>query len=356
MGVPGTELDLRVILVGRTGLDAALRLDESIELIRVHSPLEAIGELANPIDPVAPQRAVVILGPDAQRELHTKNNGKARQDPALDLARSLREVDPTVRILAVGVANPGPYDGCINPDQPQESLRAEVRAAIQQAAPGRIQTDHRLGASCVVEPAIDENVSIPQSRSGGADAMSDRFNDRSLGDLTLVRVMLKGQDVAAAAVSLLRERLGDPSIRLLDECGDSAAACVPVTWEGATLCHVQAQHTPAQALAAHARWLAGWLRLRDQQEQLRTAAFCDPLTGAWNRRYFDRFLASALAEAREHRRHVTVMVFDIDNFKQYNDRYGHDAGDEILKETVRLLRSTIRPTDRVCRIGGDEFA
>jgi diguanylate cyclase (GGDEF)-like protein len=50
------------------------------------------------------------------------------------------------------------------------------------------------------------------------------------------------------------------------------------------------------------------------------------------------------------------MVFDIDNFKTYNDRFGHEAGDEILCETVRLLTSVIRKGDRVCRIGGDEFA
>ena len=50
------------------------------------------------------------------------------------------------------------------------------------------------------------------------------------------------------------------------------------------------------------------------------------------------------------------MVFDIDNFKQYNDAFGHDAGDVVLVETVRLLNSVIRRGDRVCRIGGDEFA
>ncbi len=49
-------------------------------------------------------------------------------------------------------------------------------------------------------------------------------------------------------------------------------------------------------------------------------------------------------------------MFDIDDFKKYNDEYGHDAGDEILSEVVRLLRSVTRPTDKVCRIGGDEFA
>jgi diguanylate cyclase (GGDEF)-like protein len=50
------------------------------------------------------------------------------------------------------------------------------------------------------------------------------------------------------------------------------------------------------------------------------------------------------------------MVFDIDDFKKYNDQFGHGAGDDILRESVRLLNSVIRQGDRVCRIGGDEFA
>jgi diguanylate cyclase (GGDEF)-like protein len=82
----------------------------------------------------------------------------------------------------------------------------------------------------------------------------------------------------------------------------------------------------------------------------------DDLTGAFNRRYFDRFMAAALAQAKRDRHALTLMVFDLDDFKSYNDRWGHPAGDDILRETVRLLRSVIRPSDRVCRIGGDEFA
>jgi diguanylate cyclase (GGDEF)-like protein len=65
---------------------------------------------------------------------------------------------------------------------------------------------------------------------------------------------------------------------------------------------------------------------------------------------------AAIGQARKARRSLTLMVFDIDDFKKYNDAFGHAAGDEILIETVRLLNSVIRPSDRVCRVGGDEFA
>jgi diguanylate cyclase (GGDEF)-like protein len=82
----------------------------------------------------------------------------------------------------------------------------------------------------------------------------------------------------------------------------------------------------------------------------------DELTAAGNRRYFESFLHESIQRAAPLRRPVTVMVFDIDDFKTFNDQFGHEAGDEILRESVRLMQSVIRRGDRVCRIGGDEFA
>ena len=82
----------------------------------------------------------------------------------------------------------------------------------------------------------------------------------------------------------------------------------------------------------------------------------DELTGAWNRRYFDRFLARVLERATQGRQQVTLLVFDIDDFKRYNDAYGHAAGDEILREVSAMMRSSVRDHDVVARIGGDEFA
>ncbi|HPO93829.1 MAG TPA: GGDEF domain-containing protein, partial [Phycisphaerales bacterium] len=99
-----------------------------------------------------------------------------------------------------------------------------------------------------------------------------------------------------------------------------------------------------------------WAALDRHESQLREFAFMDELTGAYNRRFFNRFMASSLEAARNTRQFVTLLYFDIDDFKLYNDRFGHGAGDEILVSVVALLKSVIRPTDKVCRLGGDEFA
>jgi len=103
------------------------------------------------------------------------------------------------------------------------------------------------------------------------------------------------------------------------------------------------------------------LLARAAQIQLRHAklqkfAFTDELTGLFNKRYFNHFLARTLAEARKSRFPVTLFLFDIDNFKSYNDRFGHACGDDILKQTSNLMRRCVRDHDLVARIGGDEFA
>ncbi|MCD4699181.1 MAG: GGDEF domain-containing protein, partial [Phycisphaerae bacterium] len=91
-------------------------------------------------------------------------------------------------------------------------------------------------------------------------------------------------------------------------------------------------------------------------DALHRLAITDHLTGAYNRRYFYHFADRMLDRAGAERFCVTLMLYDIDDFKRYNDTYGHAAGDEILRETVSLMKQTTRRHDVVARIGGDEFA
>lgn len=82
----------------------------------------------------------------------------------------------------------------------------------------------------------------------------------------------------------------------------------------------------------------------------------DGLTGLHNRRYFDETLADHVAAARRYGRELSLVLFDLDRFKQLNDTLGHDAGDTALKTFAALLKNTSRKADIACRIGGDEFA
>jgi len=91
-------------------------------------------------------------------------------------------------------------------------------------------------------------------------------------------------------------------------------------------------------------------------KQLEKLATEDDLTGLKNRRYIWEFCRQIIEYARKENRRVTLLLFDIDNFKHYNDVYGHSTGDTILKQAAVLMQHCCRKHDVVGRIGGDEFA
>jgi diguanylate cyclase (GGDEF)-like protein len=94
------------------------------------------------------------------------------------------------------------------------------------------------------------------------------------------------------------------------------------------------------------------LRLREtlQQQSIR-----DPLTGLYNRRYLEEALEQAVCRARRDRSPIGAIILDIDHFKQFNDTFGHDAGDLVLQEVAQFLQSRIRGSDIACRYGGEEM-
>jgi two-component system cell cycle response regulator len=95
-------------------------------------------------------------------------------------------------------------------------------------------------------------------------------------------------------------------------------------------------------------------RLRSMVTNAMELAVIDPLTGLHNRRYLDCHLRS-LVERAHAGKPVAVLTFDLDYFKRINDTYGHDAGDDVLKEFSRRLKNFVRDTDLVVRHGGEEF-
>ncbi|WP_052003310.1 GGDEF domain-containing phosphodiesterase [Microvirga sp. BSC39] len=92
------------------------------------------------------------------------------------------------------------------------------------------------------------------------------------------------------------------------------------------------------------------------EEQLHRAAYHDDLTGLANRRFFRERLKYALDGAADEPRAVGLLVMDLDHLKQINDRFGHDAGDDLLKEFAQRLLQVVKPAAVVARLGGDEFA
>lgn len=96
--------------------------------------------------------------------------------------------------------------------------------------------------------------------------------------------------------------------------------------------------------------------LSARSQALEHAALTDGLTGMQNRRYFDDALREYLSEFRRIDKPIGLMILDLDHFKQVNDTYGHDTGDEVLKAVAACLKDMTRHHDVVARLGGEEFA
>lgn len=96
-------------------------------------------------------------------------------------------------------------------------------------------------------------------------------------------------------------------------------------------------------------------RLREKNEELERLSVTDGLTGLYNRRYLMHALANEVRRSERHAHPFALLMLDIDRFKDYNDRFGHLAGDEVLTRLASVLRGSIRDVDLPARYGGEEF-
>lgn len=368
----------RVILVGRTGLDQTLRRRDDIELIRARDTLDAIGELADPIDEYSPDLAAVLVSPDADPE----DNEHAH------FVDSLRLVDDRVRVIRVGEPHEL-YDAHVHPhDNADEILRTLEGATptpriVVNPKPPRPSAPITHAASPAPapepkpspEPPASESFSAPDadpmddpihrsvlaSAAGAPATPAPRVSDDAPLDTRVIDAISTGRPILGDALAIINARADRDDIRFESTPSTPPIGSAHVVSRGHVYGALTCDDTDwattrgKRLLESSANWLGAWLRLESQQRELRASAFTDELTGAWNRRYFHRFLSAAIERSRDARRTVTLLYFDIDDFKGYNDKHGHAAGDEILIETVKLLNAAIRPSDKVCRIGGDEF-
>ena len=110
--------------------------------------------------------------------------------------------------------------------------------------------------------------------------------------------------------------------------------------------------TPAEAWG---EWLAHWLDHAQRFAEAKRDAITDALTLTLNRRGFEQHLREVIHEGTSQRHPFSILKLDVDDFKQWNDRYGDEAGDGVLKAFAEAIRNAIRPADQIARVGGDEF-
>ncbi|MFG0256802.1 MAG: GGDEF domain-containing protein [Phycisphaerales bacterium JB043] len=324
----GSQASICLVILGRSPHENVLRRSPQIDVVRARQACDALGELGYASEQHTDSRVVLLLSREAP-------SGDALQQ-FLDAARL---IVPELRVL--GDTQSAAPESLFSERLPSDG-HAAVRCVLSHSssAPPAIATPRAPAIEHVVDDTPAEMSQVSESQD-------------------VIESLLHGRSILEPALSTLSEMLDGARVRfvraqdrhLLDDQRhvEVSRGDVVFGW----LVGLAPDDSRARDAA---RWLGSWLALSEQHRQLQQAALTDELTGAWNRRYCIRYLRQAIEQARRNRRDLTVMLYDLDNFKHYNDTYGHAAGDEILTETVRLLQSCIRPTDRVCRIGGDEFA
>lgn len=141
--------------------------------------------------------------------------------------------------------------------------------------------------------------------------------------------------------------------------------CIPLTAHGNTIgiMHlyfgqgdIQIDPITEQLAFSIAEHLGLALANLNLQEKLRSQALSDPLTGLFNRRCFEQKLADATMNSGSRDYEVSLLMLDLDHFKRFNDNFGHDAGDYVLKEISLLLKSSVKGDEVAFRLGGEELA
>src|ERR687893_490489 len=191
------------------------------------------------------------------------------------------------------------------------------------------------------------NVVVATDGVEGLQAVESHQPDLIVTDVTMPRM---------DGYEMVRRIRANPSTRfipvIIQTALRGAADDVRLGAEAGALGYIT-DPTDIDLLLARARTLLDFKTYLDTCEE---AAFTDHLTGLANRRRFERQLEREVSRTQRYGRPFCLLLLDIDNFKQVNDTYGHEAGDEVIRRLALTLQAGTRGIDLAARIGGEEFA
>lgn len=185
--------------------------------------------------------------------------------------------------------------------------------------------------------------------TGGQHALD--FCHRSPPDLVLLDIVMPGMDgyEVCAALKAAPDTCDIPVIFVTAHTDASEET------RGLEAGAVDFISKPVNPAVVRAR-VKTQLTLKRQSDLMRQLVFLDGLTGVFNRRYFDQQLQTEMARAMRAQNPLSLIMLDVDFFKRFNDHYGHQAGDDCLRQVAQTLKETLRrPADLVARYGGEEF-
>ena len=364
-----------VLLVG----DAC---DLEATLARSRAHVERCDDWFDAVATLARKSFDAVVLPPAPAERRAESAVRTLRHAAGD-ARIVLVTSPAHEGLSRKMLALGCDDYLVRPVLPTELLRALGDAAppAVEAAPAplvRPPAGTAAAETTAPVPAVQDD-----ARRGG---VSERPTPFTLAGLAVAEIVLDAlvrepADAAAAAIRELNARLPagarldlqrvtdrDPTVppgmnllsRVIRPAGNTDHLADDADRDARVL-HLFLSNSLDESAAADllgqtAAQIGRLLELQDRHCRLQKLAITDDLTGLYNARYFRHFLDRILHRAKDGRFPVTLLMFDIDSFKKYNDSFGHAVGDEILRQTAKMIRRCVRDHDLVARLGGDEFA
>jgi diguanylate cyclase (GGDEF)-like protein len=354
------DRDLRVKFAGGSAADFAGRTPEQIEgeFVLGHIPQAQR-------DPLLIHYRAALRGEQRSFEFRSSSTGRDYWVRVVPLVDKRGRVTGGIS-LALDVSDRS-QDGGVPPtrsgavDAVTDATRALARSVEPVTARAAVCEGARRVAgapvAALLEPTLDGGTLVVEASSGiDLDGLQ-----LALGDGGISRAFTTGEDVFVALGNgdgeSDREFLRRAQARAVlwhPVVGDRAVVGVlAVAWHEAVAGVSLTTSTLIDLLASEAAVAIGRADLLGQLEHL---ARTDPLTGLPNRRFWEQHLPGELARAGRETAPLCVAMLDLDHFKAYNDRRGHQAGDRLLADAAVAWRGALRPYDVLARYGGEEFS
>ncbi|TVQ83825.1 MAG: GGDEF domain-containing protein [Micavibrio sp.] len=249
-----------------------------------------------------------------------------------------------------------------NPDDPSASAWKRIEQEKLQRLPERYELWYRYYEG---DPEICN--AIDRHEGPFTDEICQEFYNKFISRISVDDAMRKINDHLQKALGEVAEAIGG----MHDATSDYGTSLATVTD------HLQEAHSiedlekviltlaeDTKKMVEHNRSLEEQLEnsstqvnvLKESLDSVRHEAMTDGLTGLANRRAFDSYLKEAVENAQEEGYPLTLMMLDIDHFKPFNDNYGHQIGDQVLRLVARCLIDGVKGRDKAARYGGEEFA
>ncbi|MGD9015562.1 MAG: diguanylate cyclase [Candidatus Omnitrophota bacterium] len=195
------------------------------------------------------------------------------------------------------------------------------------------------GYTTWVSPTIEEGLEMLKQRSFAIVLTEIKIS--SLASRQIVK-KIKATDPSVAIVAITPYNLISDAIDMMEE---------------GAFGYITKPFNPSEMriVMEHAMEQYRLKREAGQKSYYHQLSLVDGLTGLYNHRYLYDVLGEEMHKVRQHPQHISILMFDIDNFKKYNDTNGHQAGDQLLKDLSNLVNTSLRGNDMSFRYGGEEF-